>query len=588
MYFKASHIEKRWREVPVDAGVSADIARDLRCSAIVADLLARRCIESAEDGKRFLDPNLRDLVDPDLLPGIDAAADQIVEAIRTRKSVTIYGDYDVDGVSSTALLSEFFRFAGHEARTYIPQRLGEGYGMNSDAVRRIAADGTDVIVTVDNGSSAVEEIELAQSLGMSVVVTDHHVPSDPLPKPDAFVNPMLPGSRYPFPQLAGVGVAFKVVWAIARRFSRSRKVSREFREFMTKALGFVALGTICDVVPLRGENRILASYGLRALDDGMTPGLRALAGLVRRGSRRRPLEASDVGFRIGPCINSAGRLGDAADALELLTTPDEGRAAEVLRQLVRQNERRRRIEKKIHVQARSQVLENVDLGLDRAVVVAGEGWHPGVIGIVAARLVDEFYRPTLLISLDGDTGKGSARSIPQVKIRDAIARVGDCLRRFGGHAQAAGLTIASDRVGEFRELLNQAIEVEPEEMIPEVEIDGEYDLLEWTPKLLREIQKLAPFGSGNREPLFVSHDVEIVGSPRLLGRDAKHLSFIVRQGKCKVRAVAFGMGELFPKLNDGKHRLSVLYQPVLSDWSGKDAVELLVREVKFADESIPS
>jgi single-stranded-DNA-specific exonuclease len=576
---------KRWVAAEVDGALSARIARELGCSALLADLLVRRGVGTPEEADVFLHPRLQHLEDPESLPGIEAAVARIASALERSEPIAVFGDYDVDGLASTALLLEFFRFLGVSVRHYIPSRLDEGYGMNLEAVRRLARDGIRLVITVDNGSSAVDEIELARELGMDVVVTDHHLPSDPLPRPAALVNPCLPGSPYPFPHLAGAGVTFKLVWQICRHFSRSRKVSEEFKGFMLEALAFVALGTISDVVPLRGENRILARFGLNALENTRLPGPAALVRLALGESGGRRLAAADVAFRIGPCINSAGRLGEAELALRLLTTRDAAEAEALVKRLASENDRRRRIEKDIHRQAREQVIRSMDPEVDRALVLAGEGWHPGVIGIVAARLVEEFYRPTFIIALDGEVGKGSARSIPQVQIREALEKARGCLQGFGGHAQAAGLRVAADRIGELRALLNQAIEVAPDAMVPEVETDGDHDLAVWTPERIRELDQLAPFGQGNREPLFACRGLEVAGAPRLLGKDASHLSFLVRHPQGVLRAVAFGKAGMLPALSRSGARVSLVYQPVINRWRDSVSVELLARELDVAASS---
>ncbi len=567
--------------MPFDRALAGRIAEELSCSRVLGGLLVARGIDGPEAADRFLNATLHDLADPSLMPGIDAAVERIVRAIRERQRVVVFGDYDVDGLASTALFLEFFEFVGCPAECCIPRRLEEGYGLNLEAVRRLAAAGAQLIVTVDNGSSAVEEVALARSLGVDVVITDHHLLSDPAPEPLAFVNPWIPGSRYPFSELAGVGVAFKVIWAICRRLSASTKVSERFKGFMLESLALVALGTISDVVPLVGENRILARYGLRALEESTRPGLCALVDLALRDERgQRDLEARDVAFRIGPCINSAGRLGEADVALRALITRDPVEASQLVRRLARDNDRRRNIEREIYEEARELLLSSVDLDSDRAVVLAGEGWHPGVIGIVASRLVDEFFRPTLLISLEDGVGKGSARSIPQVQIRDVLERASDCLDNFGGHARAAGVRLEASSVDALREKMNRAIDVPPEAMVPELEIDGEYPLRDWTPDVLRDVARLAPFGEGNREPIFATRGIDVVGSPRLIGRDGAHLSFFVRQDERALRAVAFGLGDYHREITRSNARVSMAYRPVLGRWRNEERVELFARELR--------
>lgn len=580
-------VNKSWRSRGVHHERGADLASELCCSRILADLLINRGIDSPSTAETFLNPNLGDLHDPDLLPGMADAVQRITEGIRKGETMAVVGDYDVDGIASTALLLEFFRFIDRPVRHYIPHRLRDGYGINDSVVRNLAEEGVSLIITVDNGSTAIAAADAAHALGVDLVVTDHHLPGDELPRARAIVNPCLHGSEYPFRKLAGVGVTFKVVWALCRAFSRSRKVTPEFRRFMVDALAFVALGTIADVVPLRDENRILARYGLRALESAETAGLRHLVALAKRGDHGRVLDAEDVGFRIAPCLNAAGRLDDAEQALSLLLCRDESEAGRLLGVLKRHNEKRRDIEREIYEDARDSILSELDMEGDRVVVLAREGWHPGVIGIVASRLVEEFFRPTLLISLEGEIGKGSARSIPQVEICEALRRSRDCLEAFGGHAMAAGVRIASNRVEDLRQTLNRVVDVCPGEMIPEVVVDGEYSLSSWTIDAVRELQRLAPFGEGNPRPRFAIRGAEIVGQPRLMGSDQSHLSFFVRQHEdTALRAVAFRKADWHGALLERDVCVSLVYQPSLNRWRDRESLELLVDEIEISSSTV--
>ncbi len=578
MKVKHRRPNKTWLLRRTDPTLSAQIAESLSLSPLLSSLLVARGIGDAEEAASFLQPKLSHLADPEGLPGIQEAVGRVVRAIQEKESIVVFGDYDVDGISSTVLLMEFFAFLDVPAGHYIPQRLSEGYGLNSGAVRRLAAEGCRLIITVDNGSTAVEAVDTARSLGVDVVIIDHHLSGERLPAAVAIVNPWLPGSRYAFPYLAGVGVTFKFVWAMCQHFSRARKVSPEFRDFMTESLALVALGTIADVVPLRGENRVFARFGLRGLETSRRPGLQALVRLALRGEPERALTSEDIAFRVAPCLNAAGRLGDANSAVRLLLTRDAAEADELVRTLVSENRRRREIEKTILAEVRECLNGNHDPAREKVLVVAREGWHPGVIGIVASRVVDEYCRPTLLISLDGAEGKGSARSIPQVSICDALDKASDCLESYGGHAMAAGVTVASDRVEALRDALNCAVDLSPEEMLPQIEIDGSCGLGEWTPRTLRELERLAPFGEGNPEPRFSLRAAEVVGVPRLLGNDSSHLSFFVRDRDRSLRAVAFGKGAYHRELVS-TGRVSLVYQPFLNRWRGEQNVELRVHEL---------
>ncbi len=563
------------REAAVNELVSA-----LGCTPLLARLLCLRGIDDPETARLFLHPKLSGLHDPFALPDMDRAVARVDTAIRERHAVAIFGDYDVDGMTSTALLYEFFRFIDFPASYRLPNRLAEGYGLKSSAVEELAAQGVDLIVTVDNGVSAVEAIRTAERLGVDVVVLDHHQPPSVLPPAVAIVNPWLPSSSYPFKDLAGVGVTFKFVWALAQRFSRQTKLSTEFRQFLVDSLGLVALGTICDMVSLRGENRLLARFGLGFLMETPRAGLRELVRIALGDRRERRLDARDVGFRIGPVLNAAGRLGQAETGLELLLTRDASEARRIASFLRGQNEERREIEKAICSEARTLVEETVDLKAARAIVLGSHGWHAGVIGIVASRITQEFFRPTLLVSFDGERGRGSARSIPGVHISRALSDCDDCLLSHGGHEMAAGVEIFRDRMDELRSRLNRAISVEPELMIPEIKADATVLLGELTMTAVDELAGIEPYGADNPEPLFLVEGAEVVGSPRIIGKSREHLAFHVRQGAVVLRAVAFGKADFHDELTAPGAKVSLLVVPELSTWRNRTEVELKVRELR--------
>ncbi len=590
-------VEKKWSFVAVDRDVRDRLAADLKVSPILAGLLLNRGVANADDAARFLSPRLADLHDPFLLPDMEPAVERITRAVRDREPIAVCGDYDVDGLSSTALLVEFFRRVGTEVQTYIPNRIDDGYGLNVAAVTRLADASVRLIITVDNGSSAGEAIEMASARGVDVVVSDHHQPSDPLPRPVALVNPHHPASRYPFPHLAGVGVAYKLVWAISQNFSRGRKLSPEFREFMLEGLALVALGTISDVVPLHGENRVLAKYGLVALAEARRPGLRRLVENALRGDEDT-LRAEHVAFRIGPAINAVGRLGRAEAGLRLLTTDSETEASSLITELESANRRRQEIERGITASVREKVGAEVDISKARAIVLADASWHPGVVGIAAARAVDEFHRPTVLIALAGETGRGSARSIPGVNICEALGRCRQHLIGYGGHAHAAGLEIAAGAVEGLRRSLQEAIQRDPADMLKVLDIEAEVRLNDLSRPLLGELERLEPHGAGNRVPLLASRELKVAGEPRSMGREGRHLSFYVRglalpsdgaaadrtsppAHRPAFRAVAFGRGESYRGLLAAGRPIDLAFRPRINRWGGSERIELNVEEVRF-------
>ncbi len=566
-----------WELNSVDASLKQEFLNELDCSEVLADLLVRRSFRSVEKAAEFLDPKLSHLHDPDLLPGLQEAVERIVQSIRENEKVVIFGDYDVDGLSSTALLYEFLSFVGKPPETYIPERLSEGYGLNVEAVKKLSRQEVDLIITVDNGSTAFEAAQAARDLQIDLVIIDHHLLDQELPVAKAVVNPWRADSRYPFKDLAGVGVTFKVVWALCQHFSRDKKVSPEFRKFMLDTLAYVALGTVADVVPLVGENRVLVRFGLMALEATTRPGLSELVRVAM--ARGGGLDSVAIAFRIAPLLNAAGRMGRSDQALKLLICQDPQEANALRRSLEKENEQRKEIERKIHEEARQEVLHSFDLKEERAIVLARQGWHPGVIGIVASRIVDEFYRPTLLICLEGEEGKGSARSISQVSIREALEESSHCLQGFGGHAMAAGVKIDAQRVEELRRSLNQAVSVEPKDMIPEIEVDGEYPLSLWNHEVLRDIQRLAPFGEGNREPRFGLKGAAVAGSPRYLGKTEEHLTFFVSDQRVSLRAVAFGQARLLEPVSQNKTNLKFIYQPYINTFRGANSIEMRIQKI---------
>jgi single-stranded-DNA-specific exonuclease len=563
----------------VERGPAELLSGELSCSPLLARLLLRRGISDPEVARSFLRPKLLDLHDPFLLPGMEAATKRILRAIRDRQRITIFGDYDADGVSSTALLSSFFRFIECPVSCRLPNRLVDGYGLSAAVVEELASDGVELIITVDNGSSACEAVSAANRLGVDVVITDHHQPPDELPEASALVNPWLPGSTYPFQDLAGVGVTFKLVWALAQRFSRQTKLSPEFKTFLLDSLALVAVGTISDVVPLLGENRALAKFGLSALERSQQAGLRHLAKAALQG-RSEPLLAHHVAFRIGPRLNAAGRLGTPDTALRLLVTDSDEEAAEILAELDRENSKRREIERTIFEAAAEQVRAQVDLANTRAIVLGAPDWHSGVIGIVASRLVEAFYRPTLLFAMEDEECKGSARSIPGVDLTAALATCHEHLIGYGGHEMAAGCRMAPYKLEAVRAQLNAAIPIAPEDMVPLVEADDRISLEELTEATLEELALLGPYGQSNPVPTFALEDAEVVGRPRTMGASGGHLAFHVRQDQAVRRAVAFGKGEFLPAVAQRGARVSLLLEAQLSRWQGNVEVELNVQDLR--------
>lgn len=567
-------------------GEVAALAADLDLPPLAALVLARRGITDPEAARRFLRPDMAQMHEPDLLPGMAAAAERMAAAVRGRERVAVYGDYDVDGICGTALLLGFLRAAGGDAVPYLPDRRTEGYGFNADAVRSLAADGVKVICTVDHGSRAAAEIGLARDLGIDVVVTDHHLPGDAAPPPAvAVVNPRSPGpdgKAYPFPWLCGTGVAFKLAWAVARRLSGGERVSAPLREKLTESLALVAMATVADVVPLVEENRVAVVYGLALLRRSPSPGIRALMEVARVADGEPGVE--DVAFRLAPRINAAGRMGDAGRALELLVTEDPARARALAEEVDGENRARRAVEKEILAAARALVPLDGDGEPPAGIVVAGDGWNPGVVGIVAARLAEEFHRPAVVIAMEGDRGRGSARSFNGFHLERALAACGEHLEAHGGHAAAAGLTVRRDRLEAFRGAFRRRVEETStaEDRIPRLHLDALVPLGHLDVPLLRLLERLGPHGEGNAAPLFATGDLELAGKPRTMGRAGDHVSFFVRDAAGDARrAVWFGgAAALEEVLADPSGRLSLAYRPSLNRFRGEEGVELMVEEAR--------
>ncbi len=548
-------------------------------SRLLSCLLVNRGQTDPEQAKRFLYPDLHALHDPGLLKDMDVAVERIRRAIGGKQRVTLYSDYDVDGVTGTSILYHFFDLLKLEVRTYVPERRKEGYGLNPGAIEKIAAQGCDLLITVDCGIRGLEPVRLANERGIDVIVTDHHEPGETLPEALAVINPRRLDCPYPFKVLCGAGVAFKLAWGVAQGLSESKKVSAEFRRYLVEAMGLAAVGTIADIVPLFDENRILATYGLRCLPTSKFPGIRSLLEGSELGGKR--ISAEDIAFRIGPRLNAAGRMGSAGRALELLTTTDADRGKQLAEELTAENRKRQVVQREI---ADKAVQEVIDRGLDqqRVIVLHGEDWHPGVIGIVASRLVEQFHLPAVLIAMDGERGRGSARSVEGYHIFNAMLACDKHLIRCGGHAAAAGLEIERSQLEPFRLAMQEQVRATlPEELlIPRLRVDAEASFSEIGERLIEEIARLEPTGSGNPRAVFVSRNVELVGAPNRVGKDGAHLSFWARQDGRNFKAIAFGRGEQAAAMQESRS-MQLAFSPKINDFRGRSSVELYIEDLKL-------
>jgi single-stranded-DNA-specific exonuclease len=572
----------QWRRRPAgDPARAATLAGRLGVHPLIADLLAARGVDQPDVAAGFLEPKLAALHDPATLPGIDAATRRILKATADRQRIVIYADYDVDGVTAAAILYHTLTALGAQVTTYVPHRIDEGYGLNSDAIRQIAEGEHPLIVTVDCGITACEPARVARECGADLIITDHHH-FDPADLPDAcaLVHPRL-NDDYPFGELCGAGVAFKLAWHIARTYCGSDRVPQVMRDLLLDLLSLAALGTVADVVPLVGENRIITAFGLGQIKRTRFAGLNAM--IDAASLRDEKIDAYHVGFVLGPRLNACGRMGHARDAVRLLITDDAKDAADIATFLTKENERRRATEKQIFNEAKQMV---IDQGCDspdcRAIVVGNEGWHAGVIGIVASRLVEAFARPVVMLSYDSGEAHGSARSVDGVSIHDALSQCADMLTSFGGHAMAAGMRLPVDGVDAFRDRLIEQVNtmLSPDELTTSLDIDGGCALADVSLEMVDQLNRLAPFGRSNPHPVFCVSNVWVAQGARRVGSTGAHLKFAVTDGDRYVQAIAFGMGELAPDLHAGC-KLDVAFEPRINEWQGRRSAEMRVLDLRL-------
>jgi single-stranded-DNA-specific exonuclease len=577
---------KRWRIATYDPARVAALTRAAGIPHVVAQLLLGRGIADADGVRNFLDVKLSGLREPEALPGCQRAAELLHQAIRDGRRITVYGDYDADGMTATAILLLCLKLLGARADHYIPHRIDEGYGLNHDALRTIAANGGDVVVTVDCGITSVAEAQTARELGLTLIITDHHRAAERLPQVPAIVHPGLDEMPYPFPGLCGAGVALKLAWALCQQASEAKRVSEPMKLFLMRAVGLASIGTVADVVPLIDENRILVRHGLNCLRHFPTPGLLALEQVT--GLDKKPcLDCEDVGYTIAPRLNAAGRLGQALLAVELLTTECKDRARTLAEFIHGLNDQRQSLERSVYRAANNQVHERGDPRDLPALVLAGRGWHAGVIGIVAGRLAEQYHRPTILLSLDELGAKpavGSGRSVNGFNLHAALAACGQHLVAHGGHEAAAGLTIDEPAIEAFRRDFYAYAErsISAEERIAELFVDAETPLSALTHQTVSHIENLAPFGCGNERPLLCTTEIRLAEPPKRIGSTGRHLALRLEQHGVRLRAVAFGGGDWEQDLTDARGPLAVAFKPVINHYRGRQSVEMHLADWRAA------
>jgi single-stranded-DNA-specific exonuclease len=564
----------RWQHEACDDAAAGELARAAGVDPAVARLLMLRGVTDAESAGRFLRPSLDHLHDPMRLAGMGAAVERLLKALAGGERIAVHGDYDVDGITATVIVRRTLELLGGDVVHFVPDRIRDGYGLNVPAIERLHAEGAGVVVSVDCGIRGAEAARRARELGVDLIITDHHEPDEDLPPAVAVVNPKRRDCTYPDKNLAGVGVALKLVQALTERAGRGN--------WLPAFVKIAAIGTLADVVPLVGENRVIARLGLEALSKGPHKvGLRAL--IESAGLAGKPIDSYHVSFMLAPRVNAAGRMSSPDIALRLLLAADDGmieEARELAAQLNAENERRQQEERAILAEARKIVETDPDVGARAALVVAGEGWHRGVIGIVASRLVDAFHRPAVVISIEGDAAHGSCRSIPGFDMLEALTACSAHLDQFGGHRAAAGLTTTRGRIRAFREALTGFADdrLGPDDLRPRLRIDGQLGFRQITSRLYEGISQLAPFGIGNPKPVFWTAAAQLADGPRRMKE--RHLSMSLRENGVALRGVFWRAAERAPEIAAARDGLDVAYSIERNTFNGTTSLELALSDIR--------
>jgi single-stranded-DNA-specific exonuclease len=560
-------LRKIWRIKPSDTSIQNRIASELKVSNITAQLLANRGITDSKSAEDFMGCSLGSCHDPFLMKGMEKAIGRIRKAISVKEKILIYGDYDVDGMTSVAMVYSALKGLGADASYYIPNRLEEGYGLNTGAIKRAHRDNISLIITVDCGITSFKEIEYASSARIDVIVTDHHeILEGRIPEAYAVINPLQKDCPYPFKHLAGVGIAYKLVKAL---YDGTSFFAEDF-------LDLVSLGTVADIAPLLGENRTLTKHGLGELNRRGRIGLKAL--MEVSGLDGKDISSGHIGFVLGPRINAMGRVGSPQKALDLLLSDDSDDALVLAKVLDTENRNRRKIEAKICDEAMLRIEREVNFKNHRVIVLASENWHPGVIGIVASRIADRYYRPAIMISLDGKLGKGSGRSIEHFHLFDYLLRCKDHLVGFGGHEAACGITIDKENIDAFREKINEEAAKDSQEAVfsPKIDIEMDIPLNALSEGLIGEIESLSPFGMENPRPVLASHNLTVKDGPRQIGKNG--FKIWVTDGSITCEAVTFGRDNLDMPKNGAS--VDIAYTPSINEWQGVRSIQLEMRDIR--------
>ncbi|MDD2481478.1 MAG: single-stranded-DNA-specific exonuclease RecJ [Lutispora sp.] len=560
---------KRWIPYKKDYYILEELIEELNISEVLARILINRNIETVEDAEIFLNPSIDELDDPYMMKEMDVAVERIKKAIIGSEKICIYGDYDVDGITSVSMLYIVLKELGGKVTYYIPNRLDEGYGLNGEALEKIIEQNIQLIITVDCGIKSLEEVKFINENNRDIIITDHHECGDLIPDAYAVINPNQKDCDYSFKPLAGAGVAFKLACALAQNFQRS--------DLPEKIIDLAAFGTVADVVPLIGENRIIVKSGLDKIKAFPNVGLEALVKVC--GIEISNINTYHLSYLLAPRLNAAGRLSDPIIGVELLTSNDSEFAYKIAEELNNSNSLRQSIEREILAAAVEAIERDLDIKEEKVIVLAGENWHIGVIGIVASRLMEKYAMPVVLISLEDHIGRGSARSLPGFNIYEAMNKCNFLFEKFGGHDMAAGLTIKEENINSFRKLINEIAEeiLRNKKIIPEILVDYKIDKVDLLPQLVEEMDILQPFGEGNSMPVFVFRGL-IVKDIKLLGNN-KHLSMYLSDGKSSVRGIGFNIGFMINSI-EVNQKIDIICSVEKNVWNGNENIQLNIKDIK--------
>ena len=558
-------MNKKWEYYICDQDKVNEISKKFNIDRLLATILVNRGICKEDEIRKFLEPTREDFHDPFLLPDMDIAVDTIIKAIEEKENILIYGDYDVDGITSISVLQKFLEERGMNVANHIPNRLEEGYGLNKEAIKQIADDGYKLIITVDCGISGIEEIEYANSLGIRTIITDHHEPLDELPKAIAVVDAKRKDNKYPFNQLAGVGVVFKLIQAIGIKLGLNEK------EYL-KYLDLVCVGTISDIVPLVDENRVIAKLGLKLVNVTRNLGLKYLL----QATGYRQIDSNAISFGIAPRINACGRMGHETEALDIFLSNDIDEVKELTEKLNNYNKTRQETEKKI-VEEALELIEKNKENEKSAIVLGSSGWHHGVIGIVSSKITETYFKPSILVSFENGLAKGSGRSIPGFDLHEALCKSSKYLEKYGGHSMAVGLSLKEENFEAFKnEFEKIAKESKVEEILPIIYIDGVVKQEDIKPEHIKELEKLEPFGEGNKMPLFAYKGLKI-NSIRAL-TEGKHLKLTLKDDNIIIDAIGFNMGHLVNDYLIGD-KVDVVGVLEINSFNGIESVQINLKDI---------